>query len=147
LYYDLFSTDTGFSSNTFPEFNTGWFKDPFQLNTATSVIVKFGSKTHMTRGLLTVKGVQVKPMEVHFGHPRLQMPYTFINQMQVEGLGHQAFFQSGDSGSAVFLVKEDRSLECIGIAIGCTSNYDAIVTPIRPILEALGPNLNLKKFS
>jgi len=58
----------------------------------------------------------------------------------------QPFNEKGDSGSAVFAVNEDKSLECIGMAIGCMSNRNAVVTPIKDILTTLGPGVELKKI-
>jgi len=101
----------------------------------------------LTRGMLAVNGTQVRPLNVNIGQSNQQNRYEFSNQLQVVSLSHSPFFQPGDSGSAVLIVNDDQSLECIGMAIGCSSDGSAIVTPISAILDALGPGVTLKRFT
>lgn len=110
------------------------------------MVVKFGSETHLTRGYLIANGTQVRPLTTNLGLPN-GGTFTMKNQIEVEGLNSLShFFQPGDSGSAVFTRRGDGSLECIGMAIGMTSNLSAVVTPINAILKELGPDITLAKF-
>jgi len=110
------------------------------------MVVKFGSETHLTSGYLIADGTQVRPTATNLGLP-VGGTFTTKNQIEVASLdGHNVFFQPGDPGSAVFTRREDGSLECIGMAIGMTSNLSAVVTPINAILKELGPDITLAKF-
>ena len=50
----------------------------------------------------------------------------------------------GDSGAGVFLVKENKELSCIGLAIGKTSDGFCVATPIKRILEELSETCHTK---
>lgn len=64
----------------------------------------------------------------------------FYNQIEILSLNDSTvFFDLGDSGSLVFIPIEDE-LYCVGLAIGRTSYYSCLVTPIEHVLKAL--NLN-----
>jgi len=128
-------------------FNNGNFRDPSNIKTYV-IAVKVGSKTSLTQGVIKSYGTQVRPLTTSLGFPAQGSTFVMKNQIEIASVcGHNVFFQPGDSGSAVFTRNEhDGSLECIGMAIGVTSTLSAVVTPIRAILEALGPGITLTSF-
>jgi hypothetical protein len=123
---------------------------------ATRPILKIGSRTGLTMGqLCTVDGI-VKltndPLGFDFGYNGISMPHYFQNQLLVRSFHNQPFCLPGDSGSAVFLLDSGLRLKCIGIVIGIFSDYQAVVTPIKSVLDILGQKygnrtLILKQFN
>jgi len=100
----------------------------------------------LTRGRLDADGIQVRSMDTTLGLPAGNR-HCMKNQMEVKRIDFQKdLFQLGDSGSAVFTMRDDGSLECIGMAIGFISNGSAVVTPINAILGKFGPNITLANF-
>jgi len=139
----LYNLILGFDDQ--PVFNNGLSQSSANIDTLTQVI-KAGSETHLTRGLPVAYGIQVRPLSTSLGIPRMRKTYPMKGQIEIASLDGHASFQLGDSGSAVFTVKQDRTLECIGMAIGYTTYNSVIVTPIQSILDALAPGVRLKTF-
>ena len=74
----------------------------------------------------------------------------FFNQIEVASIqGYTQFFDAGDSGSLVFMPRDDHGPElyCIGLAIGWTSYHSCIVTPIENVFEKLGLPAKFMDFS
>lgn len=141
LQYAFFS---GFDSEERPTFDNAYIKERIDEKDVKKTIIKFGCKTGLTRGAFRLKGCSVRIAEqTPFNSPNVVMK----NQYEILSIGPTNFFQPGDSGSAVFLVDDNNQLHCIGIAIGCTSYNSAIVTPIVPVLNALGLPKRLKSFT
>ncbi|OWF36758.1 uncharacterized protein LOC110441179 [Mizuhopecten yessoensis] len=121
-----------------PEYNTGSIDFDARISLS-SPVFKFGSRTHLTRGVLVHFGIEVRPLSCTMQTSSKAGNVWIKNQYEVLGLEGQSFFEPGDSGAAVFSHSPfDRSLCCIGIAIGSLSNGSAIVTPIGAVLKALG---------
>lgn len=124
-----------------PIFEGSVIKDPLQIDTDAR-IVKFGMKTHGTRGIMTSNGTVVRTSIAGLrSSNQSSFVSTFQNQYEVGSITTcPIFFQGGDSGSGVFQV-EKRSdkeiLHLIGLAIGFTSYHSAIVTPIQAIMDVL----------
>ncbi|XP_061162380.1 uncharacterized protein LOC133171608 [Saccostrea echinata] len=84
-----------------------------------------------------------QPLQTHV------QPNTFLMYNQVAIDSHCSlgpFFKIGDSGSLVFLPQEDGTLDCIGMAIGCTSYGTCIMTPIEDVLDNLDRMLDPKNL-
>ncbi|XP_021367842.1 uncharacterized protein LOC110459753 [Mizuhopecten yessoensis] len=125
-----------------PYFNSGNIHlDPSTID-GDKRIVKFGAETHVTKGNLKSVGTVISAVSADmgvFGQPGASV--TMRNQMEISGVaGYGTYFQPGDSGAGVFYVDKTpagQELTCIGIAIGTTSYGNAIVTPIKAVLDAL----------
>ncbi|KAJ8311076.1 hypothetical protein KUTeg_011372 [Tegillarca granosa] len=137
-------SETNLKSANFKElpiFEGSIIKDPFQIDTDAR-IVKFGMTTHGTRGILNSNGTVVRS-NIAGLRSATQTSYTctFQNQYEVASITtYPIFFQCGDSGSGVFQVEKrdgKEILHLIGLAIGVTSCYSAIVTPIQAIMDEL----------
>ncbi|XP_021359652.1 uncharacterized protein LOC110454473 [Mizuhopecten yessoensis] len=137
-----------------PEYNNGAMLTVEDVNGlgSTQNVVKFGSKTDVTRGALSVFGVNVRPLSTVLGLPNGVGDVEMKDQYQVIGIHPSAnFLEKGDSGSGVFCKDINGVLHCIGMAIGsanvCDYQYRAgVVTPIEAVLQALGPNITLATF-
>lgn len=124
-----------------PLFEGSVITDPLFIDTDAR-IVKFGMTTHVTRGILNSNGTVVRS---NIGGLRSanhsSYVSTFQNQYEVGSISTcPIFFQGGDSGSGVFQVEkrgDKEILHLIGLAIGFTSYFSAIVTPIKDIMDAL----------
>ncbi|XP_069102534.1 uncharacterized protein [Argopecten irradians] len=144
--------DAGFKE--LPEYNNGSMLSRNQLNGLPSKpnVVKFGSRTDVTKGALGVVGADVRPYSKALGFGDSAGKIRMENQYLVTGIHPSTdFFDGGDSGSAVFCQDNNGQLVCVGMAIGhCILNdypYKAgIVTPIDAILQTLGPNFKLATF-
>ncbi|XP_069102150.1 uncharacterized protein [Argopecten irradians] len=140
--------------NELPEYNNALTLGRSDVNTLPSkpTVIKFGSKTDVTRGALSVVGTDVRPFAKKLGVSGSSDKVLMKNQYLVTGIyPSMDFFDGGDSGSAVFCQDVSGQLVCVGMAIGhCVLNdypYKAgIVTPIDAILQALGPNITLATF-
>ena len=73
----------------------------------------------------------------------------FFNQIEIASVkGCTRFFDAGDSGSLVFMPRDDGpELYCIGLAIGWTSYHSCIVTPIENVFDKLGLPVKFMDFS
>ncbi|XP_069102563.1 uncharacterized protein [Argopecten irradians] len=144
--------DAGFKE--LPEYNNGFMFSSAQLNALPSKpnVVKFGSRTDVTKGALGVVGADVRPYSKALGFGDSAGKIRMENQYLVTGIPPSTdFFDGGDSGSGVFCQDNNGHLVCVGMAIGhCVLDdypYKAgIVTPIDAILQALGPNFKLATF-
>ncbi|XP_021340525.1 uncharacterized protein LOC110441647 [Mizuhopecten yessoensis] len=126
---------------TFPVFDSADQAEPTAI--LDKEIVKFGAKTHATKGkygsLVHVRepiklGI-VGPTELTERRFEMQGQLAISNCTAIE-----PFIARGDSGSGVFVKKGD-DLRCLGLVIGCMSDGAGVVTPIKPILKALGVEL------
>ncbi|XP_021370097.1 uncharacterized protein LOC110461117 [Mizuhopecten yessoensis] len=151
---ELHSSYKNAGFNEMPEYNNGAMLTVAGVNGlgSTQNVVKFGSKTDVTRGALSVFGVNVRPLSTALGLPSGVGDVEMKDQYQVIGIHPSAnFFEKGDSGSGVFCKDLHGVLHCIGMAIGSAnvSNYQyraGVVTPIEAVLQALGPNITLATF-
>lgn len=105
----------------------------------TCKIIKSGRTTGLTTGELTLNGSsEVAVKTVPANNLDTSTRVIFKSMYEVHSyIPGKMFFQSGDSGSGVFLVDKNEKLHCFGIAIGCTDYGAAIVEPIIPVLKAL----------
>ncbi|XP_021369211.1 uncharacterized protein LOC110460562 [Mizuhopecten yessoensis] len=126
---------------TFPVFDSADQAEPTAI--MNEEIVKFGAITHATKGVY-VSLVHVRePISVRrAGLTGLtDRRFEMKGQLEISScVSNEPFFALGDSGSGVF-VKRGDDLRCLGLGIGCLSNGSAVVTPIKPILKALGVEL------
>jgi hypothetical protein len=114
--------------------------------------VKWGAKSGFTRGMLRLAGAAVRwadePYDI--GNPSSPSSVMYYNQLEIQGIGCP-FALPGDSGALVFQLDpaqtegEEHQLHCIGMVVGGTSTGTTLITPIRPILQAL--NVKMHKFS
>ncbi|XP_033762135.1 uncharacterized protein LOC117343755 [Pecten maximus] len=144
-----------------PTFTSGKQADTEYLNLMASSerpirCMKVGVSSGLTVGFLTCKHGQVKmsdsdPLGIEKASPH---EYILKNQFVITGSRRKQFFEPGDSGSAVFVMKGGRGQyypdACLGIAIGFVDNNRTFVTPIGNILETLKSEdsspLTLKTF-
>ncbi|XP_060602760.1 uncharacterized protein LOC132755847 [Ruditapes philippinarum] len=138
--------DTGFAPSSYPTYDDGCVKDARQFvghDYAHDRVIKFGKQTGLTKGAIQTRNMAVR-LRDDMGHiqygGRIQSR-LMLKQLQVDSFARKIFFEQGDSGSAVFSVDRNNKLHCIGMAIGVTSDYTCIVTPIQEILERLGKKL------
>ncbi|OWF43509.1 uncharacterized protein LOC110459625 [Mizuhopecten yessoensis] len=126
---------------TFPVFDSAEQAEPTEI--MNEEIIKFGAITHATKGVYVALVHVREPISLGISGPTGLTERRFEMQGQLEISSCRAnrrFFDLGDSGSGVF-VKRGDDLRCLGLGIGCLSNGSAVVTPIKPILKALGVEL------
>ncbi|XP_069120100.1 uncharacterized protein [Argopecten irradians] len=110
--------------------------------------MKLGASSGLSVGILTCEVGQVR-----FHTDLIADKYIFKNQYVISEYNRKQFFEHGDSGSAVFVIRKDQGYPypdaCLGIAIGFL-NKKTFVTPIGSILQKLKTHneqeLKLKKF-
>ena len=102
-----------------------------------SGVIKVGSQTGITRGVLYLTDSYVRASNREMILPDGNK-VEFFNQIEVLSLsGGTVFFDLGDSGSLVFMPSKDGELLCVGLAIGRTSYFSCMVTPIEKVFEEL----------
>ena len=143
--FNFDSMFTGFSMHNPPHFSTGKIMSQMDEPSIGHMVVKCGTITGLTHGLLAVDGgiFRLENQELRLaGLQGQNFPerITMYGQYLVEFIKNHEFFDLGDSGSLVFMHDEDKSLKCVGMAVGKTSHGGCIVTPIEAILEAFGIN-------
>ncbi|OWF39500.1 uncharacterized protein LOC110464953 [Mizuhopecten yessoensis] len=131
-----------------PEYNKGKVQRNLKHFGASYMVFQFGSASDVTRGTVSVCGVDVRPLSTVLSLPLGNGKVQMINQYQVCGAHPtMTFFSRGDSGSAVFMKTPGADdMCCIGMAIGSThvdtdQFPSAVVTPIGAVLDALDYNI------
>ncbi|XP_021349681.1 uncharacterized protein LOC110447992 [Mizuhopecten yessoensis] len=126
---------------TFPVFDSAKQAEPTAI--MNEEIVKFGARTHATKGVHVTRVHVREPLPMVISGPTglTERRFEMRGQLEISSrTANERFFAQGDSGSGVF-VKRGDDLRCLGLGIGCFSNGSAVVTPIKPILEALDVEL------
>ncbi|KAK3108200.1 hypothetical protein FSP39_002996, partial [Pinctada imbricata] len=127
-----------------PTFSNGSYDLKITSELRRKPLVKSGNTTGFTGGHFVLAGSQIRyPFSAKLiaegAHLKSQ---HFHGQYEVSGRDGEPFSLMGDSGAAVFLVKEEDSLSCIGMVIGHHQIDNGVrrtvVTPIGPLLDALG---------
>lgn len=123
-----------------PHFSTGKIMPQMDEPSIGHMVVKCGSVTGLTHGLLALDGgiFRLENRELRLPGLRGQLSQERIIMYLVESINNLPFFYLGDSGSLVFMHDDDKSLKCIGMAVGMTTHGGCIVTPIEAILKAFG---------
>ncbi|XP_061193842.1 uncharacterized protein LOC133202077 [Saccostrea echinata] len=109
-------------------------------------VIKYGSKTGFTIGSLYFNGAHIRFVN-ETGELPDKTPVHMCNQIEIQSLPHGIFFEPGDSGAFVFCINPDKTLSCIGMAIGSTSKGSCFVTPMVRILDSFGLRRELKPSS
>ncbi|XP_062578316.1 uncharacterized protein LOC134240240 [Saccostrea cucullata] len=109
-------------------------------------VIKYGSKTGFTIGNLYFNGSHIRFVD-DIGELPDKTPVHMCNQIEIQSLPHGTFFEPGDSGSFVFCINPDKTLSCIGMAIGSTTKGSCFVTPMTRILDSFGLPHRLKPCS
>ncbi|XP_021340357.1 uncharacterized protein LOC110441502 isoform X2 [Mizuhopecten yessoensis] len=143
-----------------PTFTSGKQADASYLDAMSSSerpirCMKLGASSGLSVGILTWKHGQIRlPDSPRLGIERDSLnKYVMKGQFVISEYNRKQFFECGDSGSAVFVMKRDAQHyypdACLGIAIGFLDKK-TFVTPIGSILDILKadnlPELALKKF-
>ncbi|KAL3889135.1 hypothetical protein ACJMK2_001489 [Sinanodonta woodiana] len=152
--------DAGFSLDQPPKFDTGhMILHPINWRLQRAVI-KIGSETGLTRGLLRLTNGMVKyskltGTQASIDHDRPE-PIEIIMHglMEISGsCNSNPFCSHGDSGAGVFIVADDdntNKLICLGLLNGTITDGISTAMPIDMILTALhrgdGLQLKLKDF-
>ncbi|KAK3100201.1 hypothetical protein FSP39_016154 [Pinctada imbricata] len=134
--------ELGYSVDALPTYNTGAIRRTIIPDDFNKPIIKSGTSTGLTRSSFRLIGAEVRIIDHDvLAGTQDNEPIVMKGQYEIEPCHDlRTFFDSGDSGSAVFMKDSDGSLSCIGIAIGKTSYHSTVVTPIGAILDALGIN-------
>ncbi|XP_062591064.1 uncharacterized protein LOC134252577, partial [Saccostrea cucullata] len=109
-------------------------------------VVKYGSKTKFTIGNLYFNGAHIRFVD-DTGYLPDKTIAVMCNQIEIQSLPHGTFFEPGDSGAFVFCINPDKTLSCIGMAIGSTTKGSCFVTPMTRILDSFGRPHRLKPCS
>ncbi|XP_061195645.1 uncharacterized protein LOC133203864 [Saccostrea echinata] len=109
-------------------------------------VVKFGATTGFTIGQLYVESVHVRIMNESMSFPNTNYCAVMCNQIEIQNMPQGEFFSLGDSGSFVFCINPDKTLSCIGMAIGLSARGTCLVTPIDSILQSFGLPSALKPY-
>ncbi|KAL3889013.1 hypothetical protein ACJMK2_001372 [Sinanodonta woodiana] len=139
--------DAGFSLDQPPKFDTGEIM-PHPINQKIQrVVIKIGSETGLTRGLLRLtKGMvrySISTGTLKRDKDRIEeIKITMHGLMEISSASRNktAFCTYGDSGSGVFLVDDDdtkNKLICVGLSFGVLSDGTGLAMPIDKILTAL----------
>ncbi|XP_061190607.1 uncharacterized protein LOC133198542 [Saccostrea echinata] len=134
----------GFSRTTFPRYIGGTPLDLRKVKDRTAHLskkyLKCGTTSGLTMGslrLFSFRG-RLRDSQTRKGTRRLRNEF-YENQLVMRG---ENFSAPGDSGSFVFQVREDYigRLDCVGMIVGAYKDK-VVVTPIIPVLNALGASL------
>ncbi|XP_062615999.1 uncharacterized protein LOC134277689 [Saccostrea cucullata] len=98
-------------------------------------VVKYGSKTKFTIGNLYINGVHIRFVDDTGNLPDNTIA-VMCNQIEIQSLPHGTFFEPGDSGAFVFCINPEKTLSCLGMAIGSTTKGSCFVTPMTRILDS-----------
>lgn len=134
-----------------PEYSTGEIRDYSngqyhveRVNTC----MKCGAGNGLTRGLLRLNGLAARWRDPTKPPPQSVCRYS--SQLDISGTLEKPFAVKGDSGAFVYQIDPPSDLEgddklyCIEMVVGGTSYGSAVVTPIKPVLEAL--NASMRAF-
>ncbi|XP_061193695.1 uncharacterized protein LOC133201923 [Saccostrea echinata] len=110
-------------------------------------VIKYGSETRFTIGNFYFDRVHIR-----FANQTLDLPdqngfATMYNQIEIQSLPHGTFFKPGDSGAFVFCINPDKTLSCLGMAIGSSTKGSCLVTPMVRILDSFELPHRLKPCS
>ncbi|KAL3855701.1 hypothetical protein ACJMK2_014906 [Sinanodonta woodiana] len=146
--------DAGFSVDQPPRFDTGTLMiHPINWKLQRAVI-KIGSETGLTRGLLRLTKGMVRYSNRsgtlnRYNDGLEELTITMHGLMEISSA---RFCTYGDSGAGVFLVVDDddnNKLICVGLSFGVLSDGTGLAMPIDKILTALhrdGLQIKLKDF-
>ncbi|XP_062570146.1 uncharacterized protein LOC134232216 [Saccostrea cucullata] len=98
-------------------------------------VVKYGSTTGFTIGNLYPNEVHINFVSENGDLPDKTQSVMY-HQIEIQSLPHGTFFKPGDSGSFVFCINQDKTLSCLGMAIGSTTKGSCLVTPMVRILRS-----------
>jgi hypothetical protein len=110
-------------------------------------VVKYGVTTGLTIGNLYHSGVHVRFIDHDLKLPDSARTAIMCDQIEIQNFPQGQFFKCGDSGSFVFCINPDKTLSCLGMAIGLTSHKTCLVTPITRILDSLCRGASLRPCS
>ncbi|XP_062598499.1 uncharacterized protein LOC134259920 [Saccostrea cucullata] len=105
---------------------------------ASESVIKFGASTGFTIGDLYFNRVHARFMNQHISFYGTDIGPIMCNQIEIRNLPQGDFFSMGDSGSFVFCINPNKTLSCIGMAIGLSPSGSCLVTPIDRILQSFG---------
>ncbi|XP_062610410.1 uncharacterized protein LOC134272176 [Saccostrea cucullata] len=112
------------------------FKVISKITDKSDSVVKYGSKTRFTIGNLYFNGAHIRFVDDTGNLPDNTVA-VMCNQIEIQSLPHGTFFEPGDSGAFVFCINPDKTLSCLGMAIGSTTKGSCFVTPMTRILILL----------
>ncbi|XP_056007394.1 uncharacterized protein LOC125666144 isoform X4 [Ostrea edulis] len=107
-------------------------------------VVKYGAVTGFTIGNLYHSPVHVRFVQENLNLPGNLHSAVMCDQIEIQNLPQGQFFKVGDSGSFVFCINPDKTLSCLGMAVGLSTRESCLVTPIGRILDNLCPGARLK---
>ncbi|XP_062578852.1 uncharacterized protein LOC134240788 [Saccostrea cucullata] len=146
----------GFDPDISPVFNgeVVTLQDPYPIHNVGSrfpdrldSVIKYGSQSGFTIGNLYFDGAHIRFLNESLGLPDQINIVSMYNQIEIQSLPHGAFFEVGDSGAFVFCINPDKTLSCLGMAIGLTTRGSCLVTPMVRILDSFGLPHTLKPCS
>ncbi|KAL3855567.1 hypothetical protein ACJMK2_014774 [Sinanodonta woodiana] len=152
--------DAGFSLDQPPKFEAGhMMTHPFNWKLQ-RVVIKIGSETGLTRGLLKLTKGMVRystktgTLQKRDNDRIEEFKILMHGLMEISSVNcnNIPFCKDGDSGAGVFLVVDDdnnNKLVCVGLLNGTMTDGTSIAMPIDKILTALHRydlKLNLKDF-
>ncbi|XP_056007405.1 uncharacterized protein LOC125666233 [Ostrea edulis] len=107
-------------------------------------VVKYGAVTGFTIGNLYSNRVHARFVQESLNLPGNLHYAVMCDQIEIQNLPQGQFFKVGDSGSFVFCINPDKTLSCLGMAVGLSTRNSCLVTPIGRILENICPRARLK---
>ncbi|XP_053389969.1 uncharacterized protein LOC128552915 isoform X2 [Mercenaria mercenaria] len=134
--------EAGYSSTLEMQYDTGEVFERSEIPRG-KLVLKYGQATTLTEGVVRLRGFAVR--NVNFYDNSEGYKYILTKQIQVRHIKDAPFSEDGDSGSLVFVKRNDGRLVAIGMLVGGTDSYD-VVTPICDILRELDTALSLKQF-
>ena len=153
MQYLIFHS-TGFSRQPF--FRSGEIVESIQARSRRHHLVKYGSESKFTAGTLKLFQTHARlenislDIEEGFGPHDMTSVNRFrmFGQLEVYSNTGETFAKMGDSGSLVFMLRNNKEddLVCIGMVVGMSSHGSCIMTPISNVLSALNLPLRLARF-
>ncbi|XP_062596794.1 uncharacterized protein LOC134258282 [Saccostrea cucullata] len=110
-------------------------------------VIKYGSQTRFTIGNFYFDRVHIRFLNNTLDLPGRNGFATMYNQIEIQSLPHGTFFEAGDSGAFVFCINVDKTLSCLGMAIGSSTRGSCLVTPMTRILDSFSLPHSLKPCS
>lgn len=132
---------TGFTSTSPMMFTSGKVVNRTESQLSRTEVLKYGSETGITRGLLKLSGPCV-----HRDIFKDGKNVVLLKQLQILGTSESPFAAPGDSGAPVFLPHggSGKDLRALGIVTGGIGQAVCYVTPIWDILQAFESKLCMK---
>ena len=155
FYVEYLQFYTGFSRQPF--FTSGEIATNIPERARRQHVVKYGSESGFTLGTLQLFQAHARydniSLVIEDGYEPHDMTtvnrFRMFGQLEVYSTCNEPFAVVGDSGSLVFMLKDnyEDDLVCVGMVVGTSTHGSCIITPIADVLRAFNLPLCLSRFA